>query len=54
METGQYIHHFDSETGGADALFLVHFGAPPLAGAKQFDKQCRKSLYYQDLRKERP
>jgi hypothetical protein len=23
---------------------LVHFGAPPISGAKQFDKQRRKSL----------
>jgi hypothetical protein len=54
METGQYAHHLNSEIGSSDALFLAHFGAPPVFGAKQFDKQSRKSLYYQDLRKERP
>jgi len=33
---------------------LVHFDAPPISGAKEFDKKDEKSLYYQDLRKERP
>jgi hypothetical protein len=33
---------------------LAHFGAPPVSGAKEIDKANKKSLYYQDLRKERP
>ena len=54
METGQFVHHLNSEIGDIDALFLVHFGAPPISGANPLDKQCRKSLYYRDLEKKRP
>jgi hypothetical protein len=50
----QYIHHLDSKIDSADPLFLVHFGAPPISGAKEFDRVSKKSLYYQDLSKERP
>jgi len=54
MEMDEYIRHLNSGIGGADVLFLVHFGAPPISEAKEIDKQCRKSLYYQDLSKKRP
>jgi len=54
MKMDEYIHHFGSGIGGADALFLVHFGAPPVSGAKEIDKANKKSLYYQDLSKKRP
>lgn len=33
---------------------LVHFGAPPVSGAKPIDNVYEKSLYYQDLSKKRP
>jgi hypothetical protein len=44
----------DSRIGSSDVLFLVHFGAPPVSGAKEIDKKDEKSLYYQDLRQKRP
>jgi hypothetical protein len=50
----EYIHNFGSGIGSADALFLAHFGAPALFAAKEIDKENKKSLYYQDLRKKRP
>ncbi len=33
---------------------LVHFGAPPFSAGKEIDRVNRKSLYYNELRKERP
>jgi hypothetical protein len=33
---------------------LVHFGAPPIFGAKEFDRVIKKSLYCNDLSKKRP
>jgi hypothetical protein len=39
---------------GSDTRFLAHFGAPPIFGAEEIDRANKKSLYYQDLRKERP
>ena len=54
MEPGQFVRHLNSEIGGTDVLFLAQFGAPALFGAKQFDKQRRKSLYCRDLSKKRP
>ncbi len=50
----EYIHHLDSKIGRSDVLFLAHFGAPSIFEAKEIDKPNRKSLYYRDLRKERP
>jgi len=47
----EYIHHLDSRIGGTDALFLAHFGAPPIFRAKEFDRVSRKSLYCNDLSK---
>ena len=49
-----YIHHLDSKTSRLHALFLVHFGAPPISEAKEIDKIYKKSLYYRDLSKKRP
>jgi len=54
METGQYVHDLNSRRGNVDPLFLAHFGAPPVFGTKEFDRITKKSLYYRDLRKERP
>ncbi len=54
METGQYVHNLNNKIVSSDALFLVHFGALHISGAKQFDKRCRKSLYCHDLSKKRP
>jgi hypothetical protein len=34
----EYIHHLDSKTGRSELIFLVHFGAPPVSGAKEIDK----------------
>ena len=45
----EYIHHSDSKIGVSDALFLAHFGAPAISGAKEIDKADRKSLYCHDL-----
>ena len=54
MKTAEYTHHLNSGVGGADVLFLVHFGAPPVLGANEIDNINRKSLHYNELRKERP
>jgi hypothetical protein len=54
MKMDEYIHHLDSGIGSSDALFLAHFGAPPISGAKEIDKGNKKSLYYHDLSKKRP
>jgi hypothetical protein len=35
-------------------LFLAHFGAPPIFGAKEIDRVSKKSLYYRDLSDKRP
>jgi hypothetical protein len=51
MKMYEYIHDLDSRIGGTDALFLAHFGAPPVFGAKEFDRVSRKSLYCNDLSK---
>jgi hypothetical protein len=48
------MHHSDSKIACSDVLFLAHFGAPAISGAKEIDKVNKKSLYYQDLSKERP
>ncbi|MHC4543495.1 MAG: hypothetical protein ACYSYL_03055 [Planctomycetota bacterium] len=50
----EYIYYMDGRICCSDALFLVHFGAPPVSGAKEFDRFSKKSLYCNDLRKERP
>jgi len=50
----EYIHHLDRKIGRSECIFLAHFGAPPISGAKEIDKVDEKSLYYQELRKERP
>jgi hypothetical protein len=50
----KYIHHLDTTISGSELIFLAHFGAPPIFGAKEFDTLEKKSLYYQDLSKERP
>ncbi len=50
----EYIHHLDSRIGGTDLLFLAHFGAPPVSGAKEIDTLEKKSLYCNDLSKKRP
>ncbi len=47
----QYTHHLDSRIGGSDVLFLAHFGAPLISGAKEFDRISKKSLYCNDLSK---
>lgn len=49
-----HIHNLDSKIGSSVALFLAHFGAPPIFGAKEFDTIEKKSLYCNELRKERP
>ena len=33
---------------------LMHFGAPPISGAREIDKVEKKSLYCNDLEKSRP
>lgn len=47
----EYIHHLDSKIGRSEGIFLAHFGAPPVSGAKEFDRVSRKSLYCNDLSK---
>jgi len=50
----EFIHHLDSRIGRLDVILLVHFGAPPVLGANEIDNINRKSLHYNELRKERP
>ncbi len=50
----EYIHYFDSRMSRSEFIILVHFGAPPFFAGKEIDKVNRKSLYYNELRNERP
>jgi hypothetical protein len=44
----------NSKIGSSDALFLAHFGVPPVSGAKEIDRVNKKSLYCNELSKKRP
>jgi hypothetical protein len=50
----EYIHHLDNGISRSQFITLVHFGAPPISGAKEADKVDKTSLYYHDLSKKRP
>ena len=50
----EYTHHLDSKISRSESLFGVHFGAPPVSGAKEIDRVDKKSLYYRDLEYKRP
>jgi len=50
----EYTHHLDSEIGRSELMFLARFGAPPIFGAKDFDRVNKKSLYCNELSKKRP
>ncbi|MDH4238872.1 MAG: hypothetical protein OEW48_04860 [Phycisphaerae bacterium] len=54
MKIDEYTHHLDSKIGRSEGIFLAHFGAPPISGSNEIDKVNKKSLYYNDLSKERP
>jgi hypothetical protein len=48
------IHHLNSGMSSSNVLFLAHFGASPIFEVKEFDTIEKKSLYCNELRKERP
>jgi len=54
MEMDEYTHHLDSRISRPESLFLAHFGAPAISGAKEIDRVDKKSLYCHDLEYKRP